>query len=70
MLPLWAVAYVDYYDNEILIEFVHSPDFRQAVCQHSKVGGIEEIPSDILTDEAVREFFWNGDILIEAKEVP
>jgi hypothetical protein len=63
----WAVAFANFYDNDITIEFVEASTWQEAIKKHPGVGETE-FSSETL-NEAKTDFF-DCDSLIDVKELP
>lgn len=72
----FAVAHADCMDNDITIEIIVADSLKQAIMKHSAFNKstsksdydewFEEMPNEL---EDIKEFFFNGEILIGATEI-
>jgi hypothetical protein len=64
----FAVAWINFYDNELTIDFVWAKDWREAVmsCATSQFIALEEIPEDI---EEAKRIAFDRDSTFEVREV-
>lgn len=60
----YAVGYINYFDNEMVIEIVQANNWHEALAQHSQIGEMEYPTDDI--KEAKQEFF-NCDSMFDVK---
>ncbi len=73
----FAVAHASTFDNDITIEIIVADSLKQAIMAHSAFSipeskpdydkWFEEMPDEL---EEIKEFFFNGDILVSAMEIP
>lgn len=73
----FAVAVANPFDNDITIEIIVADSLKQAIMAHSAFNSskskadydkwFEEIPDEL---EEIKEFFFNGDVLVSATEIP
>ena len=73
----FAVAYANAFDNDITIEIIVADSLKQAIVAHSAFNmskskpdydeWFEDMPDEL---EAIKEFFFNGDTLVSATEIP
>lgn len=73
----FAIAHADCMDNDIIIEIIVADSLKQAIMAHSAFNKpeskpdydkwLEEMPDEL---EDIKEFFFNGDVLVGATEIP
>ena len=64
-MKLFAVAYINFFDNEMNIEFHRGTDWFEAVMKHSKIRYIES--EDL---ETAKHRAFDQDYMFDVKEVP
>jgi len=68
----YAVGYINFSDNELTIEIVEAPNIYEAVKKHSQLQEdslqkwISEMPQEL---QDIKEEFFNGDAMIDVKEI-
>ena len=66
----YAVAYMNFFDNELTIEFVEAETEKQAIFSHSKMqsdsGWSEELSDNL---DEIKQAFFDGDTLVDVKEI-
>ena len=69
-MTLFAVSYLNFFDNELMTTFVRASDWRSAVSSWEKIGPefVEGFEIEDL-DEAKR-YAFDQDFIFEVKEVP
>lgn len=67
----FAVGYIDFYDNELIIEIIEAEDWYTALRSHTKLKSLNEdecyLPSDSL--EAAKDIAFNSDFMIDVVEI-
>jgi len=68
----YAVAYTYIADNDLEIEFVEAESCRDAIIQVIRKQDwpedqCQQLPEDL---EAIKEWMFNGDSLVDVKELP
>lgn len=73
----FAVAYVNFFDNDLIIECVMAADWREALLSHSalQVGAddpnykkwLDALPQNL---EEAKEYFFDADTLVDVVEIP
>ena len=64
----FSVGYVNFFDNELIIEVVEASNVKDALLKHSKLSDpdtaewVATMPDDL---EAIKAAFFEGEILIE-----
>lgn len=64
----FAVGYINFHDNEMIIEIVEGADWKEAVTKHSKLDG-DDYYSDAPTLEEAKQLAFNSDEMIDVKEI-
>jgi hypothetical protein len=63
----YAVAYVNFFDNDLEINIIEAENERDAIVKGCKYAAdYDDLPEGI---DGIQELFWNTDILIEVKEI-
>jgi len=81
-MPRFAVGYANFFDNDLQIEIIEADDFREAIIKHSGFKAkdpkdADEIAKDMAewfssmpeTMEDVKQFFFDGDALVDAIQI-
>lgn len=68
MNKTYAVGYINFFDNDLIIEIISAPNWYEALHKHSKMQG-ERWISNYSLEEAKIEAF-NADMMIDVKEIP
>lgn len=67
----FAVGYIDFFDNNLIIEIVEAEDWYNALKEHSKIKKFSEdecyLPSDSL--EVAKNVAFNMDMMIDVVEI-
>lgn len=67
----FAVGYIDFYDNELIIEIIEAEDWYAALSSHTKLKSMNEdecyLPSDSL--ETAKDIAFNSDFMIDVVEI-
>lgn len=69
-MKTWAVSYIDWFDHELITEFVKAPTWQAALLGHSHIQAdhFEGLNDITLEDAKVQAF--DMDCMIEVIEVP
>ena len=70
MMKRWAVGYINFYDNDLVIEIVEAADWRAALCAHSKLADMAEIVLNCADLEAAKVEAFDQDSMIDVVEIP
>lgn len=69
----FAVAYMDFFNNYIILEFVEAEDIKDAITKHSEIAKysetvkwIQEMPDNL---EKIRYMLGEGEIDVDVKEI-
>jgi len=68
----YAVGYVNFFDNELILEVVSANSLREAILSHSKLRVEDDPHTDHWLDSApdeieeIKEYFFDADILVSA----
>ena len=72
MSKLYAVSYMDFFNNDLIIEFYRAPDWQTALALHTKTVTDVEYMEHLygMSMEDAKEEAFNGDWLFDVVEVP
>lgn len=72
MSKLFAVSYIDFFNNELVTEFHRAANWQTALCLHTKVVNDAEYMDWLcgLDIEDAKEEAFNGDWMFDVVEVP
>lgn len=67
----WAVAYMNFFDNELRVEIVEANTMIEALSKHSKLssnetGWLKNMPNNL---EQIRTMFFDADAAIDIIEI-
>lgn len=71
----FAVAYISFFENDVIIDFVEAEDWKSAIFKHKKFTEVEDpnmqewidnMPNDL---EELKTEFFNGEIGVDVKEI-
>jgi len=63
----YAVGYINFFDNDLIIEIIDGLDWLDALKKHSKLSGGFYFPETSLVDAKIEAF--NADMMIDVKEI-
>ena len=66
---MWAVAYMNFFDNELSVELVKADTLIEALSKHSKLVNedwLKTMPNDL---KQLRDLFWEMDSAVDAVEI-
>ena len=79
-MKTYAVAFINFFDNELIIKFIQAEDITKAVLNSGWLEGWElysqdDVPNGQYADEdstlhAMKRFAWECDAMIDVKQVP
>ena len=64
-MKLYVVAYIDWYDHELITEEVYANSKEEAMMSHSKIMRYDYSEID-KTEEALKQFFFDCDSMVHA----
>lgn len=67
----FAVGYIDFYDNELIIEIIEAKDWYAALRSHTKLKSLNEDECYLSSDslEAAKNIAFNSDFMIDVVEI-
>lgn len=70
MSKKFAVAHVDFYDNDLIIEIIYAEDWKEALFKHSKLKSDDwDLPPFGDTLEEAKKYSFNCDMMIDVIEL-
>ena len=63
----WAVAYMNFTDNQLTVEIIEANTMTEAMSKHSRLNGgcrdwLKNMPNDL---QQIRDLFWEADAAID-----
>lgn len=67
----WAVAYMNFSDNQLAVEIIEANTMIEALSKHSGLNGgsrdwLKNMPNDL---QQIRDLFWEADAAIDVIEI-